>query len=79
VQRIFKQKPCCYGQPGNSWAPQALPSLGSWGIGLYLDEAAHVGLNGQSFYYGGLLNIFNTKEARNSGPMTSGPTLKRAK
>src|SRR5438477_6822567 len=39
--RIFKQKPCCYGQPGNSWAPQAFPSLASWGVGLYLDEAAH--------------------------------------
>src|SRR5438046_2140894 len=62
VQRIFKQKPCCYGQPGSSWAPQALPSLASWGVGLYLDEAEHVGLNGQPFYYGGLLNIFNTKE-----------------
>jgi len=62
VQRIFKQKPCCYGQPGNSWAPQSFPSLASWGVGLYLDEAEHVGLNGQPFYYGGLLNIFNTKE-----------------
>lgn len=62
VQRIFKQKPCCYGQPGSSWAPQAFPSLASWGVGLYLDEAEHVGLNGQPFYYGGLLNIFNTKE-----------------
>lgn len=62
VQRIFKQKPCCYGQPGSSWAPQSFPALASWGIGLYLDEGAHVGLNGQPFYYGGLLNIFNTKE-----------------
>src|SRR5207249_8128500 len=38
------------------------PSLASWDVGLYLDEAEHVGLNGQPFYYGGLLNIFNTKE-----------------
>ena len=62
VQRIFNQKPCCYGQPGSSWAPQSFPALASWGVGLYLDEAEHVGLNGQPFYYGGLLNIFNTKE-----------------
>lgn len=62
VQRIFKQKPCCYGQPGSSWAPQAFPALATWGVGLYLDEAEHLGLNGQPFYYGGLLNIFNTKE-----------------
>lgn len=62
VQRIFKQKPCCYGQPGSSWAPQAFPALADWGVGLYLDEGSHVGLNGEPFYYGGLLNIFNTKE-----------------
>ena len=62
VQRIFGQKPCCYGQPGSSWAPQSFPALASWGVGLYLDEAEHVGINGQPFYYGGLLNIFNTKE-----------------
>jgi hypothetical protein len=62
VQRIFKQKPCCYGQPGNSWAPQAFPSLADWGVGLYLDEGRHVGLNGEPFYYGGMLNIFNTSE-----------------
>jgi hypothetical protein len=62
VQRIFKQKPCCYGQPGSSWAPQAFPSLHDWGVGLYLDEGTHVGLNGEPFYYGGLLNIFNTNE-----------------
>src|SRR5690348_877481 len=43
VQRIFQQKPCCYGQPGNSWAPQSFPALESWGVGLYLDEAEHVG------------------------------------
>jgi hypothetical protein len=62
VQRIFGKKPCCYGQPGSSWAPQSFPALASWGVGLYLDEAEHVGLNGEPFYYGGLLNIFNTKE-----------------
>jgi hypothetical protein len=64
VQRIFRQKPCCYGQPGSSWAPQSFPALASWGVGLYLDEAEQVGLNGQPFYYGGLLNIFNTKEGQ---------------
>jgi hypothetical protein len=68
VQRIFHQKQCCYGQPGSSWAPQSFPSLASWGVGLYLDEAEHVGLNGQPFYYGGLLNIFNTKEGQQLRP-----------
>src|SRR5438874_12153246 len=79
VQRIFKQKPCCYGQPGNSWAPQAFPSLASWGVGLYLDEAAHVGLNGQPFYYGGLLNIFNTKEGPQLRPNDEWTNIEESK
>src|SRR5437588_10762457 len=79
VQRIFKQQPCCYGQPGNSWAPQAFPSLASWGVGLYLDEAAHVGLNGQPFYYGGLLNIFNTKEGPQLRPNDEWTNIEESK
>src|SRR5438105_6589810 len=79
VQRIFKQKPCCYGQPGNSWAPQAFPSLASLGVGLYLDEAAHVGLNGQPFYYGGLLNIFNSKEGPQLRPNDEWTNIEESK
>jgi hypothetical protein len=79
VQRIFQQKPCCYGQPGSSWAPQAFPSLASWGVGLYLDEAEHVGLNGQPFYYGGLLNIFNTKEGPQLRPNDDWTNLEESK
>ena len=79
VQRIFQQKPCCYGQPGSSWAPQAFPSLASWGVGLYLDEAEHVGLNGQPFYYGGLLNIFNTKEGPQLRPNDDWTNLDESK
>jgi hypothetical protein len=79
VQRIFKQKPCCYGQPGNSWAPQAFAALGSWGIGLYLDEGAHVGLNGQPFYYGGLLNIFNTEEGPQLRPNDEWTNIEESK
>jgi peptidoglycan/xylan/chitin deacetylase (PgdA/CDA1 family) len=62
VQRILGQTPTCYGQPGSSWSPQSYGALASWGIGVYLDEAPHVGLNGKPFWYGGLLNVFNTKE-----------------
>jgi len=79
VQRIFQQKPCCYGQPGSSWAPQAFPALASWGVGLYLDEAEHVGLNGQPFYYGGLLNIFNTKEGPQLRPNDDWTSLEESK
>ncbi len=63
VRRIFGTVPVCYGQPGSSWAPQAYPALRSLGITMYLDEARHVGLNGQPFFYGGMLNVFNLGEA----------------
>jgi hypothetical protein len=79
VQRIFGQKPCCYGQPGSSWAPQSYPALASWGVSLYLDEAEHVGLNGQPFYYGGLLNIFNTREGQQLRPNEDWTNLEESK
>lgn len=79
VERIFKQRPCCYGQPGSSWAPQSFPALASWGVGLYLDEAEHVGLNGQPFYYGGLLNIFNTKEGQQLRPNDDWTNIEESK
>jgi hypothetical protein len=79
VQRIFGQKPCCYGQPGSSWAPQSFPALASWGVSLYLDEAEHVGLNGQPFYYGGLLNIFNTREGQHLRPNEDWTNLEESK
>lgn len=62
LTRIFGRAPTCYGQPGSSWAPQPHAALRQWGVRVYLDEAQHVGLNGKPFWYGGLLNIFNTKE-----------------
>ena len=68
VRRIFGQAPTCYGQPGSSWAPQAYAALAQWGVKVYLDEGSHVGLEGRPFWYGGLLNIFNTKEGSTLHP-----------
>jgi len=79
VQRTFKQRPCCYGQPGSSWAPQAFPALADWGVGLYLDEGTHVGLNGEPFYYGGLLNIFNTNEGPQLRPNEEWTNIEESK
>jgi peptidoglycan/xylan/chitin deacetylase (PgdA/CDA1 family) len=62
LTRIFGQAPTCYGQPGSSWAPQSFGALKQWGVHVYLDESEQVGLNGKPFWYGGLLNIFNTRE-----------------
>ncbi len=60
IRRIFGQSSTCYGQPGSSWAPQVFAALRQWGVRVYLDEGSHVGLEGKPFWYGGLLNIFNT-------------------
>ena len=68
VKRIFGQPPTCYGQPGSSWTPHAFPALKKWGVKVYLDEAPHVGLEGKPFWYGGLLNISNTRDGAKLRP-----------
>jgi Polysaccharide deacetylase len=50
VQRIFGKTPCCYGQPGSSWAPQSFEALHLWGVRVYLDEGSQVGLSGKPFW-----------------------------
>src|SRR2546430_9392022 len=58
LRRIFGQAPTCYGQPGNSSAPQPYGALKNWGVKVYTVEAPHVGLQGQPVWYGGLLDFF---------------------
>jgi hypothetical protein len=64
VRRIFKVETLsCYGQPGASWAPQAVAALGQiavtpHGVPCYVDEGQHVGLNHKPFWYAGALNVF---------------------
>jgi hypothetical protein len=58
VKRIFGKPPVCYGQPGNSWAPQTNLALRRLGIPVYLDEGQQVGLDEQPFWYGGMLYVF---------------------
>lgn len=59
LERLFGVKPSCYGQPGNSWAPQANVALREWGVKVYMDDGSQVGFDRQPFWYGGLLYIFN--------------------
>jgi hypothetical protein len=61
IQRIFGVNPTCYGQPGAAWASQTYPALKQMGIGMYLDEGNHVGIDDQPFYYGGMLNVFKMR------------------
>ena len=79
VLRIFGKRPCCYGQPGNSWAPQSFEALHRWGVRIYLDEGSQVGLNGKPFWYGGLLNIFNTSEGQELRPNDNWDNLEQSK
>jgi peptidoglycan/xylan/chitin deacetylase (PgdA/CDA1 family) len=79
LTRIFGKAPTCYGQPGSSWAPQAFAALKSWGVRVYLDDARQVGLDGNPFWYGGLLNIFNLKYGLDLRPNDSWSNLDHAK
>ena len=79
VKRILGQTPTCYGQPGSSWAPQSYAALRKWGVRVYLDEGTQVGMNGKPFWYGGLLNIFNTSEGSKLHPNPEWSNLDEAR
>ncbi len=65
VRRIFGVDTlACYGQPGSSWAPQAVAGLKAIGVApsgvpCYVDDGDHVGLNGTPFWYAGALNVYD--------------------
>ena len=60
VERITGKKSVCYGQPGNSWAPQAFPALAQMGIKVYMDCHDVIGgWHGEPYWFGGLLNYLN--------------------
>ena len=64
VRRIFGVSSlCCYGQPGSSWAAQAiaaLPECGvtSGGVPCYVDSGSHVGMDGRPFWFVGALMVY---------------------
>jgi peptidoglycan/xylan/chitin deacetylase (PgdA/CDA1 family) len=75
VERILGVKPVAYGQPGSAWAPQTYPALHDMGIRMYLDEADHVGIDDQPFYYGGMLNVFKMRSNLARMNLTGGASL----
>ena len=79
VERIFGSKPSAYGQPGSAWAPQAYPALRDMGIDMYLDEADHVGIDDQPFYYGGMLNVFKMRSNLARMELAGGDSLEKGK
>jgi len=64
VRRIFGVSALgCYGQPGSSWAAQtiaALPQIGvnPHGLGCYVDDGSHVGLNDQPFWFENAIVVY---------------------
>jgi hypothetical protein len=65
VRKIFSVPSlACYGQPGSSWAPQAIAALGACGIGTngvpcYVDSGNHIGLHGVPYWYCGALIVYD--------------------
>jgi peptidoglycan/xylan/chitin deacetylase (PgdA/CDA1 family) len=78
IQRIFGVTPVAYGQPGSAWAPQAYSALRDMGIGMYLDESDHVGIDDQPFYYGGMLNVFKMRSNLARMALSGGASLANA-
>jgi peptidoglycan/xylan/chitin deacetylase (PgdA/CDA1 family) len=79
MKRIFGVTPVAYGQPGSAWAPQTYPALRDLGIGMYLDEADHVGIDDQPFYYGGMLNVFKMQSNLARMDLSGGASLANGK
>lgn len=79
IERIFGVTPACYGQPGAAWASQTYPALRRMGIGMYLDEGSHVGLDDQPFYYGGMLNVFKMRSTVARMELRGGESLAEGK
>jgi hypothetical protein len=67
VRRIFgRQTLVCYGQPGSSWAAQAIAGMKACGIEnqgvpVYVDSGQHVGVGGEPFWYCGALVVYKMK------------------
>ncbi|HLH52957.1 MAG TPA: hypothetical protein VKY92_05010 [Verrucomicrobiae bacterium] len=65
VRRVFhKETLVCYGQPGSSWAAQAVAGLKQIGVApsgvpCYVDEGEHVGLDHKPFWFADALNVYH--------------------
>ena len=79
LERIFGVTPVCYGQPGAAWASQTFPALKRMGIGMYLDEGDHVGIDEQPFYFCGMLNVFKMGSNQVRMALSGGASLAEGK
>ena len=51
----------------------------TWAFGMYLDEADHVGIDDQPFYYGGMLNVFKMRSNLARMDLSGGASLDEGK
>ena len=62
IERIFGvTAECVTASPARRGLRRPIPALKRMGIGMYLDEGSHVGIDDQPFYYGGMLNVFKMR------------------
>jgi len=64
IRRVLGVSPSCYGQPGGAWAPQVYLALRKLNIPVYLDSSDFIDLNGNPFWYCGILNVLNLTGSR---------------
>lgn len=55
LKALSGQNLTSYGHPGVAWAPQVFPALRKWGIPTYLDVHDILRIDGQPFWFGGVL------------------------
>lgn len=79
VERVFGRRASTYGQPGNSWGPQSTIALRRMGIPTYVDEARHLSMNNQAFWYGGVFHVTNLGPNSVRAELESEAALEKAK
>ena len=69
VRRVFGVKTLsCYGQPGSSWAGQAIGALPRIGVApCYVDGGSHVGLKGKPFWFANALVVYDMAQNETRG------------
>ena len=55
LRTLTGQNLTSYGHPGVAWAPQVFPALRKWGIPTYLDVHDILRVDGNPFWFGGVL------------------------
>lgn len=77
--RVFGQRPSCYGQPGNSFAPHTFQALARLGVPAYFDSFTHIQLDDQPYWFEGILTMTNNGPFLARAELDSAPGLPEAR